>query len=279
MFERKLIGEPPMTWAVREFRPRGVVVMTSGSPSSRKTVLSHLITPNQSGSVHALVDTTGITQTSPLLQPALGDKPNEVDGFLKIIVCEPADADPEKVQELTTQTVQNLAMTIVYLCRYHKMDPSKAMIRFVGKASDGYIDMPECKCTKRRRHTAHSLPFFARSQDARAMDGCYAEDLVKAEVARLQVEVAKLVEENTTTGVERPVDAIGVDDVVLFTGGALYRTRSASAATTSTTEQQLGVVRRVYPQSKHRYEVAFPSGIWYVNKSSLRKSPLGHVVI
>lgn len=279
MFERKLIRGNPTTWGAREFGPSGVIVMTSGSPSSRNDIFNYLNLPTQLGSVHALVDATGITQVWPFNRPALGDLPDEFDDALKILVCEPAGKNFSETQELTTKTLQNLALSIVFLCRYHQIDPDASLIRFVGLASENGIDLPECKRSTHRCHAAHSSPLFERSQYACETSDGYAEDLVKAEVLRLRVETTKLIEENTATGVERPVDAIGVDDVVLFMGGPLYKSRSASAVSTSTALPQLGVVRRVYLQSKHCYEVAFPSGIWYVNKSSVRKSPLGHVVL
>lgn len=276
MFERKLIKKNPVMRGYREFGPKGIAVVSSGSPNTRDSIYALLNTPNQTGSVHALVDVDGITLVLPLSMRALGDLPNAYDDFLKVLVCEPAYQTDLERYRLTNRLCANLATCILYLCRHHGMEPCETEIRFVGKANDNEIKLSECDPSAKVRKSANSSPLFD-SQSRPSGQGRSIGDLIQLEVKELHLGLTKVLRRTNIAVPESPAGAVGAGDVVLFVGGAIYNSRGASAAQTLTAMPQFGVVRRVYPGSKHCYEVVFLNGTYCVNKSTVRKCPFGRI--
>jgi len=275
-FERHLIAENPAVQEFQEIEPKGIIIYSSGIPIYREFQLKVFDRPNFRASVHALIDEDGVTQMLPLnyrgMHAGVGAGNN---GYLGVMVCEP-NPDRKAYQALRDSARNNLVQYLVFLCRYWAIEPVNVsnVIQFAGTASKNHIVDPEVM-----KFCKGVTPYFGRPADCpEADDELYCnENSIITEVKQTLGQIAALYGEVTHT-TETPLTQIGVGDVVLFTGGDVFKSRGSSTRVTFDNRMRHGIISEMSPGSRHAYKVTFPGGssVW-VNKSTLERSTLGHV--
>lgn len=275
-FERKLIKGNIVSQFEDEIKPKGILIYSSGFPVDREFMRKTIDRQSYKASVHALVDSTGVTQVVPLDCRAQhsGMKVGNT-GYLAVMVCEPISSR-EDYPALRDLTRRNLVEYLVFLSRYWDIDPMNVsdLIQFAGTAAESKIVSPE---VLKSYDTFKS--YFGRPVNGGSEDGYeyVDEGSVKTEVKQTLVRLSELyggVLHRTETSLSK----IGVGDVVLFTGGDQYKTRGASTRENFERGMRHGVITDHAPDSRHAFEVAFPDGsVVWVNKGTLVRSTLGHV--
>ena len=275
-FDRRFIMESDNYVSSAEIRPKGIIIYSSGFPSSRDECFRQFNQPRKRASVHALIDCDGVTQTMPLNHRAWHSRTVKGNSeYLGVMVCEPNPKFPDYSQ-LRDLTYSNLVQYLVFLCRYWELSPMNEceVIQFAGTASKKRLVAPEVL-----KPCSHSQPFFHR-----IVDGGDAGDYACCDERKLQTEVAEtlgclaILYAEIPHVTETSLTQIGIGDVVLFTSGETFTSRGISTCLTFENRMLHGVVCQTAPGSRHPYKVAFPGGptVW-VNKSTLVRSTLGHV--
>lgn len=257
--------------------PIGTMIYSSGFPCTRAEYVQSTHPSKPSGTVHALVDSEGISLSYPLDLVATIDGKRLDRSHLRVVVCEPKAASPKDAKKLWYATQNNLVMCLAFLCRYWNIRDVRDFIQFADTAANVTHDASQESTTggsgkRHKRDGTNVARSFAKKRFS-------AEDIHK-EVQQTLVEIARIHEVVETPRAENVVGAIGNGSVVLFVGGKLYSSRSTSTEATSKADPAFGVVRSIFLRAKHPCEVVFPDGrIFWANKGSLILSPLGHISI
>lgn len=275
-FDRRFIMESDNFVSSSEIRPKGIIVYSSGFPSSRGEAFRQINQPRKRASVHALIDCDGVTQTLPLNHRAWHSGTIKGNSeYLGVMVCEPNPKSPAYSQ-LRDRAYSNLVQYLVFLCRYWELSPMNEceVIQFAGTASKNNLVALEVL-----KPCVRTQPFFHRPVGIeKAGDyACCDERKLITEVNETLGCLAILYAEVPHV-TETPLTQIGIGDVVLFTSGDTFSSRGISTRLTFENRMLHGVVCQTAHGSRHPYKVAFPGGptVW-VNKSTLVRSTLGHV--
>lgn len=261
-----------------EIVPIGTMIYSSGFPCTRADFIQLMDTDKPSCTVHALVDSEGVTLTFPLDYAGNHSREKRLNrSHLAVVVCEPVTTTPKEAKKLWYATQNNLVACLAFICRYWNIRDVRNFIQFADTAANVQHDVPQERTTggsgKRRKSDGTNVTrSFAKK--------CFSAEDIHKEVQRTLVEITQTYGLIETPRVENVVGAIGSGSVVLFVGGKLYSSRSTSTDVTSKADSAFGVVRSVFLRAKHPYEVVFPDGrIFWANKGSVILSPLGHISI
>lgn len=274
--ERRLIVENDSYRSPQEIVPKGIIIYSSGFPVDRASMLRVYNRTHYEASVHALIDCQGVTQTLPLNMKgwhsgtALGNTE-----YLGVMVCEP-NPKHSRCSTLRDLTRSNLVQYLVFLCRYWAWEPMNlsSFIQLAGTAHENHLVTSEML-----KGYLENQPYFGRIVDdsGEPAYACCDEGSILTEVKQI-LEQLPLLYREIPHPVETPLTQMGIGDVVLFTGGDLFKSRGISTRQTFFNRMLHGVVTDYSPGSRHAYEVAFPGGpTSWVNKSALVRSTLGHV--
>lgn len=275
-FERHFMKENDCYQSPKEIAPKGIIIYSSGFPSTRTQMLRVFNRPNYQASVHALIDCDGVTQTLPLNHRGWHSGTHHGNSeYLGVMVCEP-NPKHSRCTQLRGQVQSNLVQYIMFLCRYWAFAPVDLgeIILLAGTAYKKRLVTREVlKSCNSTRPYFHRYPCDGYAGDI----ACCDELAIIADVKQSLGQLSDLWEE-TPHVTETPLSEIGIGDIVLFTSGALFKSRGISTRETFLNRLLHGVVTDHSPGSRHPYEVTFLNGpTMWVNKSTLVRSTLGHV--
>lgn len=273
-FQRHLILHNRAIRSPIELRPEGITVYSSGSPCDRYNIARRINRDKHPGSVHALIDSTGISLLVPVTyqtNPLLEDIPTS--NTLNILCCDPS-MTVRRVQPLTDAVIQNLICACIFLSRQCNLaDNGRDFIQFAGTANWKFqqgLGHPGYRCD---RDTPSLITRSVITDELTRDSDIHA---FNQNITKVMVELDRISEQVLKSRSRSAVDAIGAGDVVLFTGGEVYISRGTSTELTSWRAMEWGVVRTISLHSTHPYEIIFPGrGPLWVNKSTLVPISLG----
>lgn len=273
--QRRFIMENDAFRSPIEIRPSGVIVYSSGFPTNVEHMRRVYARSNFRASVHALVDHDGFQIVMPLNWLANhSGRYHANEKFLGVMVCEPNPNAPQ-TETLRELTDKNLVQCLVFLCRYMGINPINAseVILFAGTAYANHFIAPEVLKSPWIKQKSFNKT-GANLEDDEVF--CHATSILRDVTIHLG-DLNAMCEDDTEV-IDTPLTHKGVDNILLFTGGPIFKSRGTSMCETRINGMSHCHLLEFSRASNHPYRVAFPDGTTcWVNRASLVSSSAGNV--